>query len=122
MFFFVTFAWLGASHPPRTSLKFLPLAGAAYLMPLVVADPSAEALSSAVFALPVCVFVGEAVAWMARRLRQTLTALDLANRARHRPSPHQPPRQGRVERVDHERRLPRPRDARDDRQLVMGNR
>ncbi|TML92025.1 MAG: GGDEF domain-containing protein [Actinobacteria bacterium] len=81
VFFFVTFAWLGASHPPRTSLKFLPLAGAAYLMPLVVADPSAEALSSAVFALPVCVFVGEAVAWMARRLRQTLTALDLANRA-----------------------------------------
>ena len=81
VFFFVTFAWMGASHPPRTSLKFLPLAAAAYLMPLLVADRSAEALSSALFALPVCVLVGEAVAWMARRLRQTLTALDLANRA-----------------------------------------
>ena len=81
VFFFVTFAWMGASHPPRTSLKFLPLAAAAYLVPLLVADGSAEALSSALFALPVCVLVGEAVAWMARRLRQTLTALDLANRA-----------------------------------------
>ena len=81
VFFFVTFAWMGASHPPRTSLKFLPLAAAAYLVPLLVADRSAEALSSALFALPVCVLVGEAVAWMARRLRQTLTALDLANQA-----------------------------------------
>ena len=81
VFFFVTFAWMGASHPPRTSLKFLPLAGAAYLVPLLVANRSAEALSSALFTLPVCVLVGEAVAWMARRLRQTLTALDLANQA-----------------------------------------
>lgn len=81
VFFFVTFAWMGASHPPRTSLKFLPLAAAAYLVPLLVAHGSAEALSSALFALPVCVLVGEAVAWMARRLHQTMTALDLANRA-----------------------------------------
>jgi diguanylate cyclase (GGDEF)-like protein len=81
VFFFVTFAWMGASHPPRTSLKFLPLAAAAYLVPILVADGSAEALSSSLFALPVCVLVGETVAWMARRLRQTLTALDLANRA-----------------------------------------
>ena len=84
VFFFVTFAWMGASHPPRTSLKFLPLAAAAYLVPLLVADRSAEALSSALFALPTCVLVGEAVAWMARRLRQTLTALDLANQALER--------------------------------------
>ena len=81
VFFFVTFAWMGASHPPRTSLKFLPLAAAGYLVPLLVADRSAEALSSALFALPVGALVGEAVAWMARRLRQALTALDLANQA-----------------------------------------
>ena len=36
VFFFITFAWLGVAHPPRTSLKFLPLAAAAYLGPLVL--------------------------------------------------------------------------------------
>ena len=82
VFFFITFAWLGAAHPPRTSLKMLPLAAAAYFGPLL--PPSHRtgiALASALYALPVCVLVGEAVSWMAERVRQTTAELDRANHA-----------------------------------------
>jgi diguanylate cyclase (GGDEF)-like protein len=81
VFFFVTFAWLGVAHPPRTSLKVLPLAAAAYLGPLLSPQHrTAIALASALYALPVCVLVGEAVAWMAQRVRLTTIALEQTNR------------------------------------------
>ncbi len=68
-FFFVSFAWVGLVHPRGTSAKMLPLAAVAYLVPLAVAGNSnAVAVWSAVYVLPPCVLLGEAIAWVSDRL------------------------------------------------------
>jgi diguanylate cyclase (GGDEF)-like protein/PAS domain S-box-containing protein len=75
-FFFVTFAWVGLVHPRGTSAKILPLAAAAYLVPLAVAGHwNAVAVWSAVYALPPCVFLGEAIAWVSDRLSSAQNSL-----------------------------------------------
>jgi len=69
-FFFVTFAWIGLTQRRWTSVAALPLAAAAYLLPLRVdGEWSALTISSALYVLPACVLVGEAVAWVSDRLR-----------------------------------------------------
>jgi hypothetical protein len=80
IFFFVTFAWIGVVHPPRTAVKFLPLLAAAYVLPLLGESPrDAVAMASSLYVLPICALVGEAVAWMAQRARQIAADLDRVN-------------------------------------------
>ncbi len=68
-FFFVSFAWVGLVHPRGTSAKMLPPAAVAYLLPLAAGDHwNAVAVWSAVYVLPPCVLLGEAIAWVSDRL------------------------------------------------------
>lgn len=77
VFFVVAFVWIGMAHPPRISAAMAPLAAAAYVLPLFFLPGSGGAgLSSAAITIPVCVLVGEGVAWGVRRLEQIELALD----------------------------------------------
>ncbi len=63
--FLMIFAWLGLAQPRGMSLKFAPLLVVAYIVPLL-AGPVGRSdlgLASAVYVIPCCVMVGEAVAW-----------------------------------------------------------
>lgn len=76
VFFVVAFVWIGIAHPPRTSAAMAPLAAAAYILPLFVLPGSvASGLSSAAITVPVCVLVGEGIAWGVGRLEQIELAL-----------------------------------------------
>jgi signal transduction histidine kinase len=76
VFFVVAFVWIGIAHPPRTSAALAPLAAAAYIVPLFFLPGSTAAgLSSAAITIPVCVLVGEGIAWGVGRLEQIEVAL-----------------------------------------------
>ena len=76
VFFVVAFVWIGIAHPPRTSAAMAPLAAAAYILPLFFLPGSIGAgLSSAAITIPVCVLVGEGIAWGVGRLEQIELAL-----------------------------------------------
>ena len=76
VFFVVVFVWIGMAHPPRTSATLAPLAAAAYVLPLFVLPGSVGAgLASAAVTIPVCVLVGEGIAWGVGRLEQIELAL-----------------------------------------------
>ena len=76
VFFVVAFVWIGMAHPPRTSLVMAPLATAAYILPLFLLPGSLGAgLSSAALTIPVCVLVGEGLAWGMSRLERIELAL-----------------------------------------------
>ncbi|HEV8278948.1 MAG TPA: hypothetical protein VGQ26_25080 [Streptosporangiaceae bacterium] len=68
VFFVVAFVWIGMAHPPRTSVAMAPLAAAAYILPLFFLPGGVRAgLSSAAITIPVCVLVGEGIAWGRRK-------------------------------------------------------
>jgi signal transduction histidine kinase len=76
VFFVVAFVWLGLAHPQGTSAAMTPLAVAAYVLPLLSVPGSAKAgLYSTVITIPICVLVGEAIAWGVGRLEQIELAL-----------------------------------------------
>src|SRR6266571_3623225 len=76
VFFVVAFVWIGIAHPPRTSAAMAPLAAAAYILPLFFLPDNVEAgLSSAAITIPICVLVGEGIAWGVGRLEQIELAL-----------------------------------------------
>ena len=76
VFFVVTFVWIGIAHSPRTSAAMAPLAAAAYILPLFFLPGSiAAGLSSAAITIPVCVLVGEGIAWGVGRLEHIELAL-----------------------------------------------
>jgi diguanylate cyclase (GGDEF)-like protein/PAS domain S-box-containing protein len=76
-FFLVVFVWLGLGHPRGTCLRFAPLLAVAYALPLFEIDASRRAtgFSSALFVVPCCVLVGEAVAWVGGLLRVSESAI-----------------------------------------------
>jgi signal transduction histidine kinase len=64
------------AHPPRTSAALAPLAAAAYVLPLFFLPGGVGAgLTSAAITIPVCVLVGEGIAWGVGRLEQIELAL-----------------------------------------------
>jgi signal transduction histidine kinase len=76
VFFVVAFVWIGLAQPPRTSFAIAPLAAVAYIVPLLPLPGSAgPALSSAALTIPVCVLVGEGIAWGMGRLERIKQAL-----------------------------------------------
>jgi signal transduction histidine kinase len=69
VFFVVAFVWLGLAQPPGSSLVMAPLAAAAYTLPLLwLAGRTGAGLASAATAIPLCVLVGEGIAWGMVRL------------------------------------------------------
>ncbi len=76
VFYVVVFVWLGMAHPPGTSAAMAPLAAVAYVLPLFYLPGSiGSGLSSAAITIPVCVLVGEGIAWGVGRLEQIELAL-----------------------------------------------
>jgi signal transduction histidine kinase len=76
VFFVVAFVWIGMAQPPRTSVIMAPLAAAAYILPLFSLPGNVGAgLSSAAITIPICVLVGEGIAWGVGRLEQIELAL-----------------------------------------------
>ena len=76
VFFVVAFVWIGMAHPPRTSTAMAPLAAAAYILPLSILPGGIEAgLPSAALTIPVCLLVGEGLAWGVSRLEGIELAL-----------------------------------------------
>jgi len=79
IFFIVSFVWIGFAHRPGTSLVFTPLLLGAYLAPLFTSDnATGAALASTVMVAPICLAVGESMAWISERLR--VAEMDLQRR------------------------------------------
>ncbi len=71
-FFFITFAWIGLTQRRWTSVAVVPLAAAAYLIPLAASGQwSSLTVTSALYVLPACVLLGEAVAWVSEQLHRS---------------------------------------------------
>ncbi|MDQ4124058.1 MAG: GGDEF domain-containing protein [Actinomycetota bacterium] len=69
VYFVVVFAWIGMNHPRWTSLRFAPVATAAYVWPLVTASGhSATEVWSVTVPIPVAVLVGETIALVMQQL------------------------------------------------------
>jgi signal transduction histidine kinase len=76
VFFVVAFVWIGMAQPPGTSAAMAPLAAVAYILPLFFLPGSVGAgLASAAVTIPVCVLVGEGIAWGVGKLEQIELAL-----------------------------------------------
>jgi signal transduction histidine kinase len=76
VFFVVAFVWIGMAHRPGTSAAMAPLAAAAYVWPLFFLPGSVGAgLASAAVTIPVCMLVGEGIAWGVGRLELIELAL-----------------------------------------------
>ncbi len=86
IYFVAAFTWIGLAHPRRTSLAFIPLLVVAYLVPLFTTDSlTAASLGSLVIVGPICVAVGESIAWVSARLHVAETELrEIASDARFR--------------------------------------
>jgi signal transduction histidine kinase len=85
LFFVVAFVWIGLAHPSRTSLAMAPLAAAAYILPMfTMPGDLGVGVSSAAVTVPICVLVGEGIAWGVRRHDQIELALQRErDRAEH---------------------------------------
>ena len=70
IFFLVVFVWIGTFHPSGTAALIAIPTTAAYLGPLLAVHASASALSSAVYAVPLFIAVGEILAWRSARVAQ----------------------------------------------------
>jgi signal transduction histidine kinase len=68
-FFVVIFAWTGIAHAPWTCLKMAPLAVVGYGVPVLLTGGDWSEASLALFYVPVAALTGEALAWLAERLR-----------------------------------------------------
>ncbi len=92
--FLIVFVWLGLGHPRGTSLRYAPLLALGYVVPLIgISTRQAElGMASAIYVVPCCVLVGEAVAWGVGLLGQSEFALwpkaehAMQARSRRRPS------------------------------------
>lgn len=72
----VAYVWLGLAQRPGTALLAAPLAASAYIASLLVLPGNVQAeVSSAALTIPVCVLVGEGIAWGTTRLEKIEEAL-----------------------------------------------
>jgi diguanylate cyclase (GGDEF)-like protein/PAS domain S-box-containing protein len=70
LYFVVAHAWIGFAHPRGTSTLFSPLFVIAYLVPLFsTGTANLVTFSSIALVGPVCVAVGESMAWVSSRIR-----------------------------------------------------
>jgi len=67
--FVLIYVWMGVALPRGTPLGFAPLLALAYALPLFMkGDP--KQIASVAMVVPICVLVGESVAWISNRLRR----------------------------------------------------
>lgn len=84
IFFVVAFTWIGIAHPLKTSSMLAPAFVAAYLLPLLTTNTiSAASLASLLIVGPICLAIGESVAWVSARLRATEFDLHRMNGERY---------------------------------------
>jgi diguanylate cyclase (GGDEF)-like protein len=77
IFFLVVFVWVGIALPRGTSLWLAAPAAVAYIGPIVaLPGDHATGIASAALTIPVSVMIGETLAWVTGRVRQTADALD----------------------------------------------
>lgn len=70
VYWVVVFVWIGVAHPRWTSIKFAPLAVLSYISPFLAVDHGGiDAFTSVGVVLPVCLLVGESLAWISGMLR-----------------------------------------------------
>jgi diguanylate cyclase (GGDEF)-like protein/PAS domain S-box-containing protein len=70
VFFLVSFAWIGLAHRPGTSIQSAPLFVVAYLVPFRGWGEVDQGVASLLYVLPSAVLLGEAVSFVASRLRR----------------------------------------------------
>ena len=76
VFFVVVFMWIGIAHPRWTSIWMALPAAIAYVVPiLIMRGGDASAISTVAVTIPICVLVGESLAWGMHRLTSTEDAL-----------------------------------------------
>ena len=81
VYWVVVFVWLGVAQPRWTSLRVAPVAAGAYVFPFLVVDHGGiDAFTSVAVVLPVCLLVGESLAWISGLLRKA-ERLDLRRMA-----------------------------------------
>jgi len=66
--FALIYAWMGVALPRWAPLSFSPLLALAYVVPLLPRSGAGQASSFAIV-VPICVLIGESVAWISNRLR-----------------------------------------------------
>jgi diguanylate cyclase (GGDEF)-like protein/PAS domain S-box-containing protein len=70
VYFVVAHAWIGFAHPRGTATVFSPLFVIAYLAPLFTSGTAnLVAISSIALVGPICLAVGESMAWVSSRIR-----------------------------------------------------
>jgi diguanylate cyclase (GGDEF)-like protein/PAS domain S-box-containing protein len=76
--FLIVYVWLGLAQPSGTGLWLTPLLIIGYVVPVLALGgrDSALGLASALYVVPCCVVVGEAVAWGVARLQRSESALE----------------------------------------------
>jgi len=71
VYWVVAFVWVGVAQKRWTSVAFGPLATVMYLAPFFIrGETQVDAMSSVGVAIPVCLLVGESLAWISGLLRQ----------------------------------------------------
>ena len=69
IYFALVFGWIGLALGRGASVLLAPLAVAGYLVPLVLHHQGSAATGAVLTVIPVCILLGESVAWVAARLR-----------------------------------------------------
>lgn len=67
--FVLIYVWIGVALPRGSSLRFSPLLAFAYAVPLAIGGDPRQVASMAMV-VPICVLIGESVAWISNRLRE----------------------------------------------------
>jgi diguanylate cyclase (GGDEF)-like protein len=78
LFYVVLAAWLGLAQPGGTFLIVGPLMAVSYLVPFLIVQHPVWALSSALYAIPVCGLVEETSAWAIKRAAKAAHALGVS--------------------------------------------
>jgi signal transduction histidine kinase len=69
IYFALVFGWIGLALARGASVLLGPLAAFGYLLPLALHHQGRAATGSVLTVIPVCILLGESVAWVAARLR-----------------------------------------------------
>ena len=68
LYYILIFVWVGLTQPRLTSLALAPIAAVAYVSPVLGGQSRPALVVSLTDALPVCLLVGETIAWVMERL------------------------------------------------------
>jgi diguanylate cyclase (GGDEF)-like protein len=70
VYFILVFVWVGVGQPQGMSMRLLPLAFGAYLVPAAWDKLPQPAYDSLLVVMPVCLLVGESLSWVSAKLRR----------------------------------------------------